>query len=115
MGKSKYSESWEGRIDQNGRKFGLWLKRGENEGFAYCLYCKKEFRIDGSGISQVIHHASGSKHTSISKDKNVSAKGTILGIMQGGPAILYAPLQTQRYCGLFKHARRIILFEIMNL
>ena len=59
---TEFSDQWKQLKDKNGQVVGEWLEKGEKEGYANCKLCKKDFRIDNGGRSQVIQHADGAKH-----------------------------------------------------
>ena len=50
-----------------------WLKPGTTSAHALCTACKKQFEVDGSGISQVNSHAK-----SVSHKKAVPSKSQVL-------------------------------------
>lgn len=52
---TKYNSAWESQFK--------WLKPDKESVFsAFCELCKKTFKIDGSGISQVKVHEKGERH-----------------------------------------------------
>ena len=51
-----------------------WLKPGTSSAHALCTACKKQFKVDGSGISQVNSHA----ESSVSHKKAVPSKSQAL-------------------------------------
>ena len=47
-----------------------WLKPGTTSAHAFCTACKKEFKIDGSNISQVNSHTEFASHKKVPPSKS---------------------------------------------
>ncbi len=61
MGKTTYCPAWEETYK--------WISKDSNGDLskAYCMYCKKTFKIDNSGYSQVKSHAESESHKKLEK------------------------------------------------
>ena len=71
---TEFSDQWKQPKDKNWQVVGEWLEKGEKEGYANCKLCKKDFRIENGGKSQVIQHADGAKHKQILKQTKSNFK-----------------------------------------
>ena len=59
--KCVFNESW--LVDE---RFSGWVKK-INKWRAYCSYCAKDFDISNMGVSTLVSHTGGKKHSEISK------------------------------------------------
>lgn len=67
-GKTRFNKSWLDEIDKNGHQIGLWCREiKENPLKAYCTLCQNDINIDNGGITQLVQHSDGGKHTNIAK------------------------------------------------
>ena len=62
MGKCKFNAVWLSRLDSKGLKYGLWLRR-EDEDKAYCTVCNCSINVS-KGFKAVTQHELKDKHAS---------------------------------------------------
>ena len=71
MGKTSHKSPW-------GTSY-KWLTSVKNDAYSgYCKICKKAFRIDGSGQSQVQAHARGNKHLALDPETKDKSQRTLV-------------------------------------
>ena len=71
MGKTSYKSSWEASYK--------WFTSVKNDVYSgYCKICKKAFRTDGSGWSQVQAHARGNKHLALDPETKDKSQRTLV-------------------------------------
>ena len=65
---TKFQVSWLDKKDNNGHLVKQWCRVDSSSVYsAYCTLCCKPFKINNTGIRQVLNHSSGQKHTEIAK------------------------------------------------
>ena len=64
-----FNESW--LVDE---RFSGWVKK-INKWRAYCSYCAKDFDISNMGVSALVSHTGGKKHSEIANSRSSNAAG----------------------------------------
>lgn len=67
-GKSHLKKDWLLQTDGLGHKNSSWCQPSNEVGKVFCSICKKTFRCDNQGLPQLLQHAKGQSHKTLTNE-----------------------------------------------